>query len=224
MVSPGEVVDLDDPDTRFSRVPWEGRLFVDEVAFGAWQLTDIWTGAHASLQGHDFELCFVDDDGLLVNNSLQSHREIGPLLGRDLVLTADGECALCSVDVDGVITQTSSFDNVKTQYEPGMAHISVSRCRAEVKCGVSIFKAARPGRMRAFWNLHDIYSNLQLSSYAKVPSRWVYNSKKPWGTLFKALFFVLLLLSMYWCCSCCCYCCLQCSCCCDCVSWYGCCC
>ena len=110
VVSPGTVFDLDDPDSRLSRVPWEGRLFVDEVAPGAWQLTDIWTGAHASLQGHGFELCFVDAEGLLVNNNTQSHSEIGPLLGRDLVLTADGECVLCSVDADGVIPQTSSFN------------------------------------------------------------------------------------------------------------------
>ena len=120
------------------------------------QFTDLWTGAYTTLHGPDFELCFLDEEALLVNNHADEVIEIGHLPGMGFVVNPQGECVLCSVQPGGVVTQTASRHQMETQFEPGMAHINVSRCRAEVKCGVSIFKAQRPGRMRAFWNCVDV--------------------------------------------------------------------
>lgn len=51
---------------------------------------------------------------------------------------------------------------------------------------VHVFKLPRCGDMRAFFDLHEVFRALRMTSFGGVPSKWVWHSLKSWVAVFTA--------------------------------------
>ena len=167
-------------------VPWSSRLSLAQVGADSWVLLDKWTGASAPLMGSSFELGFADSDALVFNLDTEAQFEPNRLLGQDLVQSKDGELLFAVVDSDGFYTIGSSFDVNMSAHGPGVASLTLGSCKGIAKLKTYMFNVPRFGGCRCQWSLIDLYNSLKLTSYRNTPSRWVWNAKASWTTLFQA--------------------------------------
>ena len=104
-----------------------------------------------------------------------------------MVCKTTGEVWLCDVDEKCHYKIKESFDSIMSSHEPGTATMKVGACNASIAMKCCVMVRPRVGCQRIYWSLTSVYDCLRLQLYDKVPSRWIYNSKKAWNIEFQAL-------------------------------------
>ena len=180
-------LDMDDPSHGFSRLPWCDRLCIDDSGAAA-VATDLWTGASAPLGDGKYVAEFLDEDAIIMEVDTEQEIEPGIKLGTDIIKGCGDELFIVSVDKDGLVAIKESYDDKMASHEIGRAELQTGHCRSKCILQTAIFRQARPARCRVFWSMNDVYQALQLSTYKGVPSKWIFNQKSTWKSLFKDMY------------------------------------
>ena len=164
-------------------VPFAGRLFLDEVGYNKFVLTDTVTMESAQLDPGFWELAF-DDEGV---EAVLTY--IDPLF-------LDGEPHV--VDVEDVMTkevyvhpgneryihirgkEPYSLDLSLCRFTLGSVKLRMGCSNAHVNLKCSIFREPRHVGLRVFFSVHDFYTALGMTSYQGQPSFWANKRRPAW--------------------------------------------
>lgn len=162
-----------------------GRIYLDRTAPGQFVLTDIVTQERARLVG-DWSLVIDEgntDRGVLLKSvgaedELEA-QAVEDVLRKDIGISPSGERFLLT-KVDGSVHH-QSFDMLMSKMV--RASVSIRMLSSAACCDVAVFvmKFRRSCGQLVYWSLVDVYAMLDLSSYNRQASKWIFHCLPGWA-------------------------------------------
>lgn len=183
---PGNTVQSPPPCASAVEAPHRGRICLDQVGVSQWWLTDLVTQQSVLLPEHaDWEIVIDESSGF---GMLARGGDGEDIYTADLdsFLTERVFCELgpdekLYIESAGKLAKLTDVLTLQTRFAEAVASIKIGAACTRADATVYIFKRKRTAGALVFWNLHSVYDKLALSSYNKVPSKWVGKSLPRWA-------------------------------------------
>ena len=116
-----EVVELDDPKCKFSRIDYCVRLSLHKTGGSKLAVTDVLTGCVTILLEGELELVTAEDMATVIDIHTHEMTGLTPLLEKDVIRDDKGleACWLCRQKPDGKLFVEESVDDSAAHHEPG---------------------------------------------------------------------------------------------------------
>ena len=181
--------------------PHAAHIHLDALRDGRWQLTSMLTHERTFLDAGEYEFVhgaaggdeFTKLIGLTSRGDEVCTAPIA-LLNRQISVDADGGYLMYSVVV-GSRTADTSLESLLAKFKECDTTLIMGALGSEAVIESYAFARPRSGGCRLFWGLFDIYKTMSLTTYTKMPSRWVNAQLGRWcrhsSTHFEGAFFFI---------------------------------
>lgn len=166
-------------------LPHTDRLYLDRLSKSEYQLTDVVTLEHQRLSGC-WSLYWEDGVGgraALIQLSVDGEAPLVVKCVED-VMKLDvgvwaGERFIVKPPLKEAIAQ-QSLDAALSKHLAAKVSVQVGSVAVEVAMQMWVMKRPRVGGLSVYWDLHQFFGLLGLTSYKKQASKWVYHNMPSW--------------------------------------------